>query len=99
MKDDVESGDKEALLTPKEKEATGLGDGGIHSTSPKTDMKEAAFWLFMLFIASVLMTVGNKVCCCYCHLSNNQIGFFLGCASPICLVHYHTTTNADLSMS
>ena len=76
MKDDVESGDKEALLTPKEKEATGLVDGGVHSTSPKTDMKEAAFWLFMLFIASVLMTVGNKVCCCCCHLSNDQIGVF-----------------------
>lgn len=30
---------------------------------PRQDMKEAGFWLFMLFIASVTMTVGNKVRC------------------------------------
>ena len=69
MKDDVESGDTEALLAAKGKEApTGSGEGAIPYASPKTDMKEAAFWLFMLFIASVVMTVGNKVCYCYCHL-------------------------------
>ena len=31
------------------------------SSIPHTDIKEAAFWLFMLFLASVTMTVGNKV--------------------------------------
>lgn len=30
---------------------------------PKQDsLTDAAFWLFMLFLASVTMTVGNKVC-------------------------------------
>ena len=29
-------------------------------TPPPHDWKEAAFWLFMLFVASVTMTVGNK---------------------------------------
>jgi len=28
---------------------------------PMSELKDASFWLFMLFIASVLMTVGNKV--------------------------------------
>lgn len=31
------------------------------ATSAKQDVTDAAFWLFMLFLASVTMTVGNKV--------------------------------------
>lgn len=67
---DIEAADKSPLMTddtlanvknesreilpPKEKETGGT------SASPH-DMKEAAFWLTMLFLASVTMTVGNKV--------------------------------------
>ena len=53
-KGDEETGSpqKEPLLnTPPPKD---------NDTSPG-DMKDAAFWLFMLFLASVTMTVGNKV--------------------------------------
>lgn len=34
--------------------------GGPPKDSPQHDWKDAAFWLFMLFLASVTMTVGNK---------------------------------------
>lgn len=50
---DLESGEEQAAL---------LKDTGkpSASSSHEHDIKEAAFWLFMLFIASVTMTVGNK---------------------------------------
>jgi len=104
MKDDVESGDNEPLLAPKGKEAPAVpGEGGPPYSPPKADMKEAAFWLFMLFIASVVMTVGNKVCYCFCHLSNNQLGiFFPAVAHPspsLSSKQNCSTTNAYHSMS
>ena len=44
----IEDGKEPAKPPPAEKEQA-------------ADMKDAAFWLFMLFLASVTMTVGNKV--------------------------------------
>ncbi len=78
MKSDVESGDKDPLLAGDDKEIT--PDKEVPYSIPKADMKEAAFWLFMLFIASVTMTVGNKVCNVrvvlrICVLWNNHVGF------------------------
>ena len=61
--DDVEFLEEDALLASTGSKAPTVPDeGGIMQTAPKADMKEAAFWLSMLFIASIVMTVGNKVC-------------------------------------
>ena len=65
MSKDLESGDKKPLLQD---------DGGSKKQEHQTDIKDAAFWLFMLFLASVTMTVGNKVrfcfdICCSCSQS------------------------------
>lgn len=57
MKGDVEAGEKVDLLN-KSKEAP-LPQK--ETAQQKADVKDAAFWLFMLFLASVTMTVGNKV--------------------------------------
>ena len=46
---DEESGTAPLLDSPKKQ-----------TTTSPNDLKDAAFWLFMLFIASVTMTVGNK---------------------------------------
>jgi hypothetical protein len=58
MKDDVEAGVNEPLLVEKKEEK--IPDDPPYP-APPSDLKEAAFWLFMLFLASVTMTVGNKV--------------------------------------
>ena len=59
MSKDLESGDKKPLLQD---------DGGSKKQEHHTDIKDAAFWLFMLFLASVTMTVGNKVRDFFSHL-------------------------------
>ena len=51
----MESGDKKPLL--QEEDNSKPKD----LTQQQSDVKDAAFWLFMLFLASVTMTVGNKV--------------------------------------
>ena len=70
---DLESADKTPLLSSDEDETTRMmidedepSDNVKEAVSavPHTDLKEAGFWLFMLFIASVTMTVGNKVSIC-----------------------------------
>ena len=58
------NGDKEAEMAPFVKDENGTNksevDSGAPPPEPQHDWKEAAFWLFMLFVASVTMTVGNK---------------------------------------
>ena len=60
-KTDEENGAELAPLTTTE---NGIKDDSSPSKPPPKpehhDWKEAAFWLFMLFLASVTMTVGNK---------------------------------------
>ena len=62
---DLEIAEKTPLMTdeqPKEpKEVSSPRQKDAASASSPHDMKEAAFWLTMLFVASVTMTVGNKV--------------------------------------
>lgn len=53
--------DEEAGTAPLlNSNSTTSTDTSKPTTSPANDMKDAAFWLFMLFLASVTMTVGNK---------------------------------------
>lgn len=68
---DLESGDKAPLLSSddEDNDSNNMKDSDRPSDKvreavsavPHSDVKDAAFWLFMLFIASVTMTVGNKV--------------------------------------
>ena len=63
--DEASLGDaKEAEMAPlKDDDANGkasVASGEAPKNSPHHDWKDAAFWLFMLFVASVTMTVGNK---------------------------------------
>lgn len=51
---DEESGVENAALLPDTKKPP------VSMVDHEKDVSEAAFWLFMLFIASVTMTVGNK---------------------------------------
>ena len=55
-----EGGDKAPLLSSSNSSDDKDDDNSKHHASHK-DMKDSAFWLFMLFIDSVTMTVGNKV--------------------------------------
>jgi hypothetical protein len=59
---DVEAGDQKSPLLEDKNDSVKEAVAAV----PHTDVKDAAFWLFMLFLASVTMTVGNKVCyyCC-----------------------------------
>jgi len=50
------SHDEEEGAALLDKKPAAVATAGSH----EADMKDAAFWLFMLFIASVTMTVGNK---------------------------------------
>jgi drug/metabolite transporter (DMT)-like permease len=64
MSKDEEEGAEMAPLTADPDGKSGEDRASSPSKPPPTsdhhDWKEAAFWLFMLFLASVTMTVGNK---------------------------------------
>ena len=83
MKDnDVESQEEESLLAlTGSKVRTVPEEGEIMHNTPKADMKEAALWLSLLFIASIVMTVGNKVRLMLPQVKD-QLGTFVMAGSP-----------------